>query len=69
MYHLFAGSNYYPQAGVGDYVNAFEELEDAEKFGIEKVQQSFYSDDWWIVLTEDEYGRLEEVASGRKERR
>lgn len=69
MYHLFVGDDYYPGAGVQDYVDAFEELADAEKFGKERVNESLYSSDWWSVLSEDEYGRLEEVASGRKERR
>lgn len=65
MYHLFSGQNYYPESGLGDYVNAFETQEEAEEIGRQKCGQdgTNWQNDWWVVVTEVD-GRLTTVSRG-----
>lgn len=66
MYHLFAGQGYYPMAGLGDYVGPRESLEDAIEEGrallTRKPNRSWGEQDWFVVVAENEDGRLVELS-------
>lgn len=47
-YALFAGDNYYPSGGVGDFIDFFETIEQAkERVSLQPKNREF---DWWHVL-------------------
>lgn len=46
QYLLFAGDNYYPSGGWGDFIKSFESLEDAKEVGA-KYSGNFT---WWHVV-------------------
>ena len=67
MFHLWAGDNYYPQGGLGDYKGFFEAQEDAEGEGIRltRVKHGQYTHcDWWEVGMIDTDGELVRVSAG-----
>jgi hypothetical protein len=57
MYHLFAGDDYYPDRGLGDYVWSYDDLNKAEAEGRSLIKDR---KDWFSVITESD-GRLVEV--------
>jgi hypothetical protein len=62
-YHLFAGYNYYPEAGLGDYEGSFDEENEAIEVGKAAVNTESHGPDWWLVITERD-GNLLETAGG-----
>jgi hypothetical protein len=66
-YHLFAGYNYYPDSGLGDYRGSFDEEADAIEAGKIGVSAKEFGPDWWVVITE-QGGGLIESARGYRER-
>lgn len=52
MFHLFAGNQYYPQSGLGDYRGTFDSVEEAELEGV--ILQT----DWYCVIGTNEDGSL-----------
>lgn len=67
MFHLFAGNNYYPDSGLGDYVQSFEEEDEAQIVGANLCKppddDTYGHLDWWAVIS-DHGGRLTEVSRG-----
>ena len=64
MFYLFAGYNYYPMSGLGDYQGKYDTEEEAEAAGKALLKGS---DDWYTVITIDDDGDLREVANGWKD--
>ena len=58
-FHVFAGDDYYPMSGLGDYVGFVDDLMLARQLG-ENAKS-----DWWTVAQQDETGRLVEIDRGR----
>lgn len=49
QYLLFAGYNYYPGGGMNDYIDEFDDLEDAKQRGA-NVSDSYGTEyDWWHI--------------------
>lgn len=60
MFHLFVGSNYYPQPGLRDHRGSYETLDEAKS----AVSPSVY-DDWYSIIGVDSDGNLYEAERGR----
>lgn len=50
-FHLFAGSQYYPNAGLRDYIGSFIDCEDAAR----NIPRNC---DWWYIITTNDSGGL-----------
>lgn len=61
MYHLFAGDDYYPMGGLGDYRGSFPTIEDAHAATL-----SIRYLDWWEIAAIDFDGNLSSVDKGRR---
>lgn len=61
-YHVFAGDNYYPSAGKGDYKASFSEYDEAKEYIEESVLNNF---DWVCILWDDGY-KLHEAGYWRR---
>ena len=49
MYHLFAGVNYYPNGGPGDFIQSFESVEAAT----EHYEKNYKEHGWdWCNITD-----------------
>lgn len=60
LYYVFAGDQYYPTSGLGDYRGAFETQEDAERY-VKNCRC-----DWWVILRAEVAG-LVEIDSGYRD--
>ena len=61
-YHVFAGNNFYPESGLGDYRGSHEDIEHATFNAIGRLTHD--GCDWYSILQESHVGTLVEVASG-----
>ena len=58
-YHLFAGHDYYPSGGMGDWVGAY----DSERDALTALATRNY--DWWHIVTFDpETGGPTDISEG-----
>lgn len=62
MFFLFAGFQYYPESGVGDYKETYPTQEEATAAGKAFITGGKY--DWYSVLAVRAGGHLDEVDSG-----
>jgi len=58
---VFAGSNYYPSAGLGDFVASFDTEEEAKLCVSDKKLQEESGSDWFLVEDLKDYGEFETV--------
>ena len=61
-FHLFAGMQYYPSMGLGDYVDCYKTLEEAEAAAVGQGSTKPYY--WYSIMQVSTTGRLVEVAGG-----
>ena len=54
-YHVFAGSNYYPDIGLGDYKGSYETHSEAKAKALILTGQN-----WVYIMTHNEDGSLRE---------
>lgn len=59
-YHLFKGSDYYPDRALGDYKGSFDNEDEARA----EAYFSSFSQDWWEIVVDDG-DRLRILDSGR----
>lgn len=60
MYHVFAGAQYYPSSGLGDYIDSYATLEEARAAAMES--RSWV--DWWAIVVTTPEGKLSSIDSG-----
>ncbi len=49
-YHLFSGNHFYPSAGLGDYIESFDNVESARVEAKKLADEEFYS--WASIIFE-----------------
>ena len=58
---VFAGSTYYPSAGLGDFVASFDTEEEAKLCVVAKKLRKESGIDWFLIEDLKDYGEFETV--------
>jgi len=58
---VFAGSNYYPTQGLGDFVASFDTEDEAKQCVADKKLREESGIDWFLIEDLKDYGEFETV--------